>query len=62
MPWQFSQRTGQLSRDGHGRTHFLIHGDSMTDPGNASQGCIVLRRELRDAIAVSGDNFIEVVE
>jgi hypothetical protein len=51
-----------VGHNAHGRTHFLIHGDSITDPGNASQGCIVLRKKLREAIAVSGDTVIEVVE
>ncbi len=46
----------------HGRTHFLIHGDSIRHPGNASEGCIVLDRAARQAIATSGDNDIEVVQ
>ena len=46
----------------HGRTHFLIHGDSIRNPGNASEGCIVLDRAARQAIAASGDNEIEVIQ
>jgi hypothetical protein len=46
----------------HGRTRFLIHGDSIRHPGNASEGCIVLDRAARQAIATSGDNDIEVVQ
>jgi|CXWL01.1.fsa_nt_gi hypothetical protein len=46
----------------HGRTHFLIHGDSIKHPGNASEGCIILGRHFRARIAASGDTIINVVE
>ncbi len=48
--------------DGHdmfGRDGFLIHGDNVRH--DASQGCIVLPRDIRDQISTSGDNVIEVV-
>jgi Protein of unknown function (DUF2778) len=45
----------------HGRTGFLIHGDSVRAPGTASEGCIVLRRNIRQMIADSGDAVLEVV-
>jgi hypothetical protein len=45
----------------HGRTGFLIHGDSRRNPGNASEGCIILNRSAREAIANSGDATLEVV-
>lgn len=119
MPWQYSQRTGQLTYNGqtvgrgysgngiglnnpaaeqqrnvgpiprgqynigvprqhptkgpitislsptghraHGRDHFLIHGDSRLHPGNASQGCIILRPDVRRRIATSRDRTLEVV-
>ena len=119
MPWQYSQSTGQLTRNGQivgtgysglrtgrnnssmesvrdigpipqgryrigsqyshpqkgnttmaltavghtarGRTHFLIHGDSSSHPGAASQGCIVLNHAVRQSIAASGDTELEVV-
>lgn len=51
-----------LGHTAHGRTHFLIHGDSVAHPGNASEGCIVLSRPVREAIANSGDREIEVVQ
>jgi hypothetical protein len=118
VPWQYSQRTGRISRNGsevgvgysgraagrnnplmeniraigliprgryrigprytyptkgpvtmalspidhaaHGRTHFLIHGDSSRHPGEASEGCIVLDRVSRQAIAASVDAVLEV--
>jgi hypothetical protein len=43
-----------------GRTGFFIHGDSLENPGNASHGCIILPRKVRESIAASGDNVLEV--
>jgi hypothetical protein len=43
------------------RDGFMIHGDSIHDPGNASEGCIVLPRIAREAIAESGITRLEVV-
>ena len=45
-----------------GRSEFRIHGDSISDPGNASHGCIILPRAVRDQIWKSGLREIEVVE
>lgn len=45
----------------HGRTGFLIHGDSLSNPGNASEGCIVLPPEVRETLADSGINILEVI-
>lgn len=45
----------------HGRSGFLIHGDSLTRPGDASEGCIVLPHEVRERIADSKDRTLEVV-
>ena len=44
-----------------GRDGFLIHGDSVQNPGTASHGCIILPRTARDQIAASGDHQIQVV-
>jgi hypothetical protein len=33
-----------------GRSAFLIHGDSLTRPGDASEGCIIMPRSVRAAI------------
>lgn len=41
------------------RTLIRIHGDN--DSGDASTGCIVLSRELREMIANSGDNVLMVI-
>lgn len=45
-----------------GRTEFLIHGDSKAHPGEASEGCVILSRDLRVQISTSGDAELEVVE
>lgn len=44
----------------YGRSGFLVHGDSRTHPGEASHGCIVCGRKLREAMWESGDHLIEV--
>lgn len=44
-----------------GRAGFLIHGDSILRPGEASHGCIILLRSVREAIHLSGDTALEVV-
>ena len=46
----------------HGRSAFLIHGDTIKAPGNASNGCIILPRKVRNAILDSGDRVLKVVE
>lgn len=46
----------------HGRTAFQIHGDSSSNPGDASNGCIVLPRHIREHIAASGEIVLHVVE
>lgn len=45
----------------HGRSGFLIHGDSKEHPGLASHGCIVLPRHFRELIAESPDRVLLVV-
>lgn len=44
-----------------GRSEFLIHGDSLESPGNASEGCIVIARFAREAIWNSVDHRLQVV-
>ncbi|MCC8392375.1 DUF2778 domain-containing protein [Paraburkholderia sp. MMS20-SJTR3] len=43
-----------------GRDGFMIHGDSLTGPGNASNGCIILRKIYREKIWNSGDRLLWV--
>ena len=50
-----------LSNEMWGRSGLFIHGDSISDPGNASDGCIVLPLAARQAISSSGDYELEVV-
>src|SRR5207245_11043197 len=45
----------------NGRGGFLIHGDSLQNPGTASQGCIILGRAIRQRIWESGDRDLKVV-
>lgn len=47
---------------GTGRGAFRIHGDSVRAPGDASNGCIILPRFIREKIWKSGDRDLEVVE
>lgn len=47
--------------DTFGRTGFLIHGDSKDHPGEASQGCIILPRAVRQQVWTSGDRDLKVV-
>jgi hypothetical protein len=44
-----------------GRAGFLIHGDSLANPGAASHGCIIMGRLIREAIAASGDHNLTVL-
>lgn len=47
---------------GTGRGAFRIHGDSRVRPGDASNGCIILPRNIRELIWKSGDRDLEVIE
>lgn len=46
-----------------GRSGFLMHGDAVSHPGNASLGCIIMSRPIRDQISagLEEDNLLEVV-
>ena len=44
-----------------GRVGFLIHGDSVFAPGTASEGCVILSRDIRKRLWASGDHDLEVV-
>ena len=45
-----------------GRSGFLIHGDSKTAPGTASEGCVILPRAVREEVWQSGDRELTVVD
>lgn len=52
--------TPSATNEMYGRADFFLHGDSVSDPGNASEGCIVLPLALRMKFWVSGDHNIQV--
>lgn len=45
----------------YGRDGFLIHGDSIAAPGEASQGCIIIGRFHRELMWNTKDVDLEVV-
>lgn len=52
--------TPDPANDMCGRSAFGIHGDSVVHPGEASEGCIVAPRPVREQIWESGDDKLEV--
>lgn len=44
-----------------GRSGFLIHGDSVINPGKASEGCIIMDRVTRARIWASSDYKLQVI-
>jgi type VI secretion system (T6SS) effector TldE1-like protein len=54
--------TPDAANDMCGRDGFLIHGDSIAEPGTASHGCIILNRLQREQIAASPIKLLRVVE
>jgi len=44
-----------------GRGDFYMHGDSIDDPGNASDGCMIQSHPIRDLVWNSDDHELEVV-
>lgn len=43
------------------RDGFLIHGDSIQNPGTASEGCIIASKLTRLRIWESGDHVLQVI-
>jgi hypothetical protein len=64
-----SQKTGPFtlpltpdpSNEMFGRDAFLIHGDSISEPGTASNGCIILPRSIRKMIYNCTDKTLKVI-
>lgn len=51
-----------VGHNAHGRQNFQIHGDNTTpEPHDASRGCIILPRNIRNAISDSDDSVLTVV-
>lgn len=44
-----------------GRSGFFVHGDNMTNPGSASDGCIIQNRIYRTSINETGDKRLQVI-
>jgi hypothetical protein len=44
-----------------GRDSFCIHGDSISEPGTASNGCIILPRNVREEINNCTDKILKVI-
>lgn len=44
-----------------GRSGFFIHGDGVSDPGDASQGCIIMQLTTRQQVNGSDDKQLQVV-
>ena len=53
--------TPDASNDMCGRSGFLIHGDSLQHPGDASNGCIILKLSERRDVVATGLNTLVVV-
>ena len=43
-----------------GRSGFLMHGDSVVNPGTASEGCIIMPRHIREQVWSSDDHSLTV--
>lgn len=48
-----------VGHDAHGRSAFRIHGNNKAN--NASNGCIILARPIREYIWKTGDRDLEVI-
>lgn len=53
--------TPDVDNEMFGRAGFLIHGDSIEHPGEASQGCIILDKLSREQVAESTDRTLKVI-
>lgn len=54
--------TPDAANEMFGRAGFLIHGDSIAEPGTASEGCMIFSRAIRGLIHDSNDKELHVVE
>lgn len=53
--------TPDKGNDMFGRSDFLIHADSISAPGTASEGCIILAAATRKLLAESKDRWLVVM-
>lgn len=54
--------TPQPANEMFGRSAFLMHGDSIEHPGQASRGCTIMPRPIRERVWSSGDHRLQVAE
>jgi len=52
--------TPAASDEMFGRSGFMMHGDSIEHPGGASEGCIIMPRNIREMVWSSGDHSLQV--
>src|SRR5690606_39453962 len=50
-----------VEHDALGRSDLQVHGDSISNPGGASSGCIIVNRSIREKIWNSGIRKLVVV-
>lgn len=50
-----------IGHDAHGRDAFRMHGDNPLMNHTASDGCLIFGLQVRDMVAASNDNDLEVV-
>lgn len=53
--------TPKPGNDAHGRSAFFMHGDNAAANHTASDGCIIMSRAVRQAVADSPDRDLEVI-
>jgi hypothetical protein len=54
--------TPDPSNDMFGRDLFRMHGDSIENPGLASDGCIIQIRAIREKVGTSTDKKLRVID
>ncbi len=55
-------KMGDDTHERTGRGAFRMHGDKISRPGDASKGCIIMPRDIRERVGRSADKILEVVE
>lgn len=59
-PWAM-RLTPDPTNEMYGRAGFLMHGDSVEHPGAASEGCIIMPRDVRKTVWNSDDHQLVVI-
>ena len=53
--------TPESTNEMYGRGGFLIHGDSIARPGEASKGCIIMSRDVRERVGRCDNKQLRVI-